>query len=140
MSNRFSLLTVNALGVLLFVMSMLYPAGVTVFRSLRHDPSSAPVTIAPPVTTDDPGTSEVEPDLFAPARFGWRLFGFSVGLAVSAALVAVLLALPAAYVVGHLEDAPHDRRLIGVLLAPLLFPPMVYAFGWQRARQKPLRQ
>ena len=62
----------------------------------------------------------------------WGLFGRSVYLAAGGAGCAVLLSLPAAYVIGRIGRLTRAPAIGALLLAPLLLPPMVYAFGWQR--------
>ncbi len=61
----------------------------------------------------------------------WSLLGESVQLAASSAGLAVLLSLPAAYVVGRIGRVSRTPVVGALLLAPLLLPPMIYAFGWQ---------
>ncbi|MFQ5489258.1 MAG: hypothetical protein ACE5GE_00940 [Phycisphaerae bacterium] len=63
----------------------------------------------------------------------WLLFGKSLLLSLIAAASAIMLAIPAVFVVGRLGRLSAAPALGGMLLAPLLLPPMVYAFGWQRA-------
>lgn len=62
--------------------------------------------------------------------FRWLLLGKSIGLAITASISAVILALPVARIVGGRSGRSSAVRL--ACLATLLSPPMVYAFGWQR--------
>lgn len=60
------------------------------------------------------------------------LLAKTVGLAALAAALALVISIPAAYVVGHAGRPERRRWLSARLAAPLLFPPSVYVFGWQR--------
>ena len=61
----------------------------------------------------------------------WVLLGRSAWLALGGAVLSVVLALPGAYVVGRVGSLSARPVVGALLLAPLLLPPMVYAFGWQ---------
>ena len=58
----------------------------------------------------------------------WR----SIWLAACATAVALVLSLPGAYVVGRMGSLARHPFISMLLGAVLLFPPMVYTFGWQR--------
>jgi len=62
----------------------------------------------------------------------WGLLAKSVGLAVLGVVMATGISIPGAYVVGRLGRLSRHPLLTTMLVAPLLFPPMVYVFGWQR--------
>ena len=62
----------------------------------------------------------------------WGLLGRSVGLAALATVISLVVSIPGAYVVGRLGRLSRRPLLAAILVAPLLFPPMVYVFGWQR--------
>lgn len=69
----------------------------------------------------------------------WTLLVKSAALAVAAAAAAVAISIPGAYVIGSLGSGggrPHRPALAALLVAGLLFPPMVYVFGWQRLLPK----
>ncbi|MEK6798367.1 MAG: hypothetical protein AABZ12_05350 [Planctomycetota bacterium] len=62
----------------------------------------------------------------------WTLLAKSASLAVAAAIVSTILAAAPAYAIG-LAGRQSDRPLLlSALWLTLLFPPMVYAFGWER--------
>jgi len=101
-------------GAALFVATIIVPVVALIVRSVSL------------------GVSEGE-SVLAQSRY-WVLLGRSLRLAVAGAAVSVLLSLPGAYVVGRVRARGAVGPLIGaLLLAPLLLPPMVYAFGWQFA-------
>lgn len=56
----------------------------------------------------------------------------SVRLAGMGAVAALLLSLPAAYAVGRIGSLSRIPAVAALLAMPLLLPPMVYVFGWQR--------
>ncbi len=56
----------------------------------------------------------------------------SLGLAALASLSAVLVAIPAAYVVGRASSLGRRPVFAVLLVLVLLCPPMVYAFGWEK--------
>ncbi|MFQ5590769.1 MAG: ABC transporter permease [Phycisphaerae bacterium] len=58
----------------------------------------------------------------------WR----STWMAGVAAAACVLVSLPGAYVVGQLRAFVDHPVVVALLATPLLCPPMVYAFGWER--------
>ena len=62
----------------------------------------------------------------------WGLLGRSVGLAALATVTSLVVSIPGAYVVGRLGRLSRRPLLVAILIAPLLFPPMVYVFGWQK--------
>src|SRR5690606_148635 len=60
-----------------------------------------------------------------------RLLAESAALAFAAAVLATLVALPAALVIAAGGGRSPGAVLAATLAAPVLFPPMVYVFGWQ---------
>lgn len=71
------------------------------------------------------------------AEFGvsvrqWTLMGRTVGLALAGVGVALMLSLPGAYAVGRIGGIARAPLVVAILVMPLLLPPMVGAFGWQR--------
>ncbi len=62
----------------------------------------------------------------------WVLLVKSIGLATSGTVAALVVSIPGAYVVGRLGHVSRGPLLGAMLAAPLLFPPMVYVFGWQK--------
>ena len=65
--------------------------------------------------------------VYVPSVMG--LFGRSVFLSAIAAAGAVLLGLPAAAVLGSSRGRA-TAVVLGLILAPLLIPPHVYAYAW----------
>ncbi len=63
-------------------------------------------------------------------QFGllWR----STWLAGVTVPLCVLVSLPGAYMVGRVRIVARRPMIAALLAAPLLCPPMVYAFGWER--------
>ncbi|MCH8252260.1 MAG: hypothetical protein IID36_07395 [Planctomycetes bacterium] len=57
---------------------------------------------------------------------------YTLGLAVSATVLCMILALPAAIAVGQTGRIARRPWVAILLTAPLLCPPVVYAFGWER--------
>ena len=99
-------------GALLFVLVVVYPAAALVSRSISLGGTDA--------------------QSIWPTGRQWGLLGRSLWLAGWATVVGVSLSLPAAYVVGRIGRLIRRPVLGALLLAPLLLPPMVYVFGWQR--------
>lgn len=99
-------------GAMLFVLVVVFPAVGLVSRSITL------------------GSTDAQ-SIWPTAR-QWGLFGRSLWLAAWATVVGVLLSLPAAYVVGRLGRLIRSPTPGVILLAPLLLPPMVQVFGWQR--------
>jgi ABC-type Fe3+ transport system permease subunit len=66
----------------------------------------------------------------------WWLLGNTIALAAASVGIAIVLALPVAYLVAGVRGASRSR-VIAAMLMPLLLPPMVYAFGWQRVIKLP---
>ena len=99
-------------GALLFVLVVVYPAVALVSRSISLGATDA--------------------QSIWPTGRQWGLLGRSLWLAGWATVVGVSLSLPAAYVVGRVGRLIRSPVLGALLLAPLLLPPMVYVFGWQR--------
>jgi len=100
-------------GVALFLLSVIIPATALLVRSVSLG------------MTDGEGVLGQE-------RY-WLLLGRSLRLAVCGAVLSVVLSLPGAYVIGRLGRVSRRPVVGALLLAPLLLPPMVYAFGWQSA-------
>ncbi len=105
-------LVLLAPGVILFLLVVIVPAALLMIRAFQLGRSDA---AAGAIDTRQ-----------------WMLFGRSVGLAAGGALAGVALGIPGAFVVGRMGRLTRAPALAAVLLAPLLLPPMVYAFGWQR--------
>ncbi len=77
-------------------------------------------------------TQGVSPDggfTFSMRQLGllWR----SVWLAGAAAGLSLFISLPGAYVVGRLGGPSRRPLILGLLVAILLTPPMICAFGWE---------
>jgi len=62
----------------------------------------------------------------------WTLLGHTLLLAAGGAVLTLLMSLPGAYVVGRLGRIGRQPVVGVLLLVPLLVPPMVYAFAWQK--------
>ena len=107
---------VVAIGVLLFIVVMVYPAGAVLVRAFSG--------------SDGPPVAYVIKQVSA--TFSWSLLRFVILLAAGGAALALAISIPGAYVVGRLGRTPGDALVVALLLAPVLFPAMVYAFGWQR--------
>ncbi len=97
-------------GVAIFAASAVYPFGVLGFRCFSAGSSC-------PAVADG---------------ISWRLLTESIILAAQGAVLAVVLAIPGAHVFSRLGHRFRDTVASVLILAPVLFPPMVYAFGWQR--------
>jgi len=112
-----------AIGASLFLAALGWPALALFVRALENPPDTAYLS-----------------------GFPARLFWYSLGLALSGAVLALLLALPGAFVVARIgsraekgaraSDTVHGLRL-ALIAMPLLFPAMVYAFGWDRLLKGP---
>jgi ABC-type Fe3+ transport system permease subunit len=100
-------------GLLAFASAMVYPPVVLVIRSILETVYQSG---EPAMTTALP----------------MSLLLRSVLLAAAAAILAVALAMPAVSIVGRLDGARAGGWIIFLILLPLLLPPMMYAFGWQR--------
>jgi len=61
----------------------------------------------------------------------------SVLLAGAGAGAALVFSIPGAFAVARLGRLRRDGVCAGLLIAPLLFPSMVYAFGWDRLLKVP---
>jgi iron(III) transport system permease protein len=96
-------------------------ATVTIVVAVIVYPALALVWRAPPVTGAE-----------SPLDFPLSLWLRSAGLAAGGAAGAILLGLVGAVVVAGLGGKRGDGWRAGVIVAPLLFPPMIYAFGWNR--------
>jgi len=59
------------------------------------------------------------------------LLSRSLGLACAATLASIVFSLPTAFTVARLRSATRSPLLAAVLMATLMCPPMVYAFGWE---------
>lgn len=112
MISRLIAITAATLGWTLFVLAYVWPAAALLVGVLGE--------LRPPVG----GFT------FSSRQLGllWR----SVWLSGAATMAAMLLSLPAAYVVGQAGRLTRRPWLPGVLGAAVLCPPMVYAFGWER--------
>ena len=67
-----------------------------------------------------------------PSARQWGLLLKTVVLGAMASASALLLSLPGAYVVGRIGKVANAPLLACLLILPLMLPPMVYAFGWER--------
>ena len=114
MISRLAHYALVTVGVALFVVVMVYPAGALAITALGAGQGAALSTAFPS-----------------------SLFLKSVALAAGGALLAVILSLPGAYAIGRLGRRPLDGLTVALLLAPVLFPKMVYAFGWERVLKSP---
>ena len=56
----------------------------------------------------------------------------TVGLAAAGVAGACLLSLPGAFCIGRIAKPANAPLLVLTLILPLMLPPMIYAFGWQR--------
>jgi len=63
---------------------------------------------------------------------GELLLDRSVLLAGSGAILSILVSLPAAWLIGRFRRRWTHVCLLVLMLTPLLIPPMVYGFGWNR--------
>jgi len=102
-----------AVGVVIFVAAAVWPAIALVTQAL---------------VDGQPAT---------PYSFPQGIFLRSVFLAFGGTLAALLLAMPGALVVARLGRRRLDGWIAGMLIAPLIFPVMVYAFGWDRVLKVP---
>jgi len=66
----------------------------------------------------------------------WSLLGSTTVLAAAGVGTAIVLALPVAFVTADMRGAGRPW-IIAAMIMPLLLPPMVYAFGWQRMIRLP---
>ena len=112
MNARLGRALLIAPGVVLFLLVVAIPAIALILRSIQL------------------GRSDAAAPIIEARQLG--LLATSIWLAAGGAVCGVLLSLPAAYVVGRIGRLSSAPGLGAVLLAPLLLPPMVYAFGWQR--------
>src|SRR5262249_41247510 len=60
------------------------------------------------------------------ASIYWR----SVCIAIGAALLALLLAIPGLFALIHVRDGSRRRLLSGLSLVPLVAPPCVFGYAW----------
>ncbi len=109
MSARAIQIAWTAAGAAIFVAALAYPGAALLMRAVGGAPT-------PPELTG----------------FSASLFWRTVALAAGGALAAVLLALPGAFAAARLGRRPRDAATAALILAPMLFPAMVYAFGWQK--------
>jgi len=79
------------------------------------------------------GGGDVEQVEFAVSARQWTLMGRTAGLAFAGVGAALMLSLPGAYAVGRIGRIADTPFVVAILVIPLLVPPMVGAFGWQRA-------
>ncbi|MCP4247076.1 MAG: hypothetical protein GY778_08505 [bacterium] len=113
MNSRLWLALAAFPGVGLFLLTIAFPATALIVRAIGL------------------GTT---PANSAPGHDGgyWALLGFSILLAVGGAVLSIVLALPGAYLIGRAGSLRGRPLTCMALATPLLLPPMVYAFGWQR--------
>ena len=79
---------------------------------------------------DIAGSSLVPTDGFVLSERQWQLFVRSLVIAAAAATGSVLLAMPGAFAIGRGRRLLDRPFLVAGMLAVLISPPMVYAFGW----------
>ncbi len=103
---------VIGLGWTLFGLAIVWPSAALLARCWNESTSSLPQWIV------------------SPRQLG--LFWRSVWLSGAAVAATLLVSLPAAYALGRLRGMSRRPLLAGCLMATLLCPPMVYAFGWER--------
>ncbi|HNQ24835.1 MAG TPA: hypothetical protein PKK06_17275 [Phycisphaerae bacterium] len=156
MSLRALGITMLVAGWAIFVLALLWPSAALVGRCVTQPaphprshtaPQPAPATAvttpnALTTPTADVGAPSwwhrLRPAIAGPTdgfAFSGRQLGLlarSVVLAAGATIVALLLALPGAYAVGRAGRLQERPLIAALLVAALLFPPMVYTFGWQR--------
>jgi ABC-type Fe3+ transport system permease subunit len=96
-----------ATGLLIFVATMIYPIGAASIAAARDWRAFSPSL-----------------------TLSYRLLGHSLLMALSASILALAIALPAAYWLGQQAGRSVSSGMAALLAAPLLFPPMVYVFGW----------
>ncbi len=106
--NRYGFFAiVRLIGLVAFVGTLVVPAGALVLRTVRCD-----AALLGGVFNE---------------RY-WLLFVRTAGLAVVATLVATVLALPVAFVIGGRRSS----WMVSLVTLPLMLPAMVLVFGWQR--------
>ena len=104
---------------LLFGLAIVWP-GLALAGRCAHELTAPAGAGAPAVATLLPSARQL------------GLLAYSLGLAAGATGLALLLALPGAWVVAHTGRLSERPGRSALLLAGLLICPMVYAFGWQR--------
>jgi len=100
-------------GIVLFVAAMVWPA---IALGLRAAQAGMPAV---------------------PYHFPPGLFLRTTLLAAGGALAALVFSLPGAFVAARVGRRRRDGLLLALIIAPLLFPAMVYAFGWDRVLKVP---
>ncbi len=105
-------ITIFIFGLVLFGAVLVVPLGALVYR------------VAVSWQAPDGG--------YLPSARQWVLMGRTVGLSACGVLTAMVLALPGAYAVGRFGRVSRAPMLATLLIVPLLLPPMVFSFGWQR--------
>ncbi len=98
---------VRAVGVAALVATLVVPVAALLVRALRCDAGTL---------------------LSVFSERYWMLLAKTVGLASGAAVLAMVLGLPAAFVVG----GRRSTLVTGLVVLPLMMPAMVMVFGWQR--------
>ncbi len=114
MTVRTVSLTIACVGLCLLAATIVYPVVAVIIRTLA--------------------SSETAIELWWPSERQWTLLGKTTLLACGAALVAMLLAVPAVFVLGGIRADRDSVFWSAIVPLPLILPPMVYAFGWQRLR------
>ncbi len=106
-----------AAGLTGFVVCILVPLGAIVFRAFSdwHSPAGG---------------------YFSSSR-QWTLLAKTLGLATVATVTSIALSPPGAFIVGRHSTSPRPSRFSVFdfrlcLVLPLLLPPMIVTFGWQR--------
>lgn len=112
MIARISIFALRLLTVALFAAALVWPVSALILRCLEEGPSAA--------TSWWPGDRQV----------GLLLRSF--GLAAGASVLALAIGMLVTGLSGRRSDPLGSRPCRVMLLSALLFPPMVYAFGWQR--------
>ncbi|NOT01361.1 MAG: hypothetical protein HOP29_12115 [Phycisphaerales bacterium] len=67
-----------------------------------------------------------------PSARQWGLYGRTVGMAVCGTALAMVLALPGAWAIARVRRFSHAPLVGALAFVPLLMPPMIVVFGWQR--------
>ena len=112
--HRIAARIIIILSVAVFAAALVYPPVAALCRPVPDGGASAAIR------------TTAHPSLWLLAR--------SSALAAGATILALVLALPGAFVIGRTLYGPMRRLRLAVALTvlPLLFPPMVYGFGWDR--------
>lgn len=144
-------IAVIGVGGVIFLLALAWPTAALVGKCLTQQAPRRPTPVAVEgagresmparaeargserdVGAEARGSVAVPTDGFTYSRRQLGLLWRSIWLAACATLVALVLSLPGAYVVGRMGSLARHPFVAMLLGAVLLFPPMVYTFGWQR--------